>query len=75
MDPPISAFNFAIVEMVSMYQHTHIFTWVFRVCLRVSIAATKLHEQKTIEDVEDEWIYAAYTSTILFITKGSQGRN
>ena len=35
----------------------------------VSIAVTKHHE------VGEERVYSAYTSTLLFITKGSQDRN
>jgi hypothetical protein len=32
----------------------------------------KHHDQKK---VEEEWIYLAYGSTLLFITEGSQGKN
>ena len=45
----------------------------YTVCLRQdSYCYTKHHDQK---QVVEEWVYSAYTSTPLSITKGSQDRN
>jgi hypothetical protein len=41
------------------------------VCLRVFIAAVKCDQEASWE----EKVYSTYTSTLLFITKGSQDRN
>jgi hypothetical protein len=42
------------------------------VLVRVSIPAQNIMTKK---QVGEEWVYSAYTSILLFITKGSQGRN